>query len=489
VKHPDRAANPNILLIVSDQHRLDCVGRSNDYPVSTPFLDGLAAEGAWFPSAYTPIPLCVPARQSLLTGQRPETTGGLWNYDLASQIPALDPSSYSWPRELQRLGYRSQYVGKWHVNPDHDPTDFGYDSYVPLEAYARWRASHHPDSPSPDGWFGGTDTVPTADSRTHWLADQTSAFIADASRGDRPWHARLDFLEPHLPCQPTHEYADRYPPESVPEWRDFADPLIDKPYIQRQQLVNWGVENYTWEDWAPSVARYYAIIAQMDNAIGSVLQALEKAGVSEDTLVIYTTDHGDMGGSHRMMDKHYVMYDSVVRVPLIMRWPGRIAGNSVVDAFAYNTLDLPPTISSITGIPAPVAAHGAPLFEVGRGTLDPSAEAASREQVVSTYNGQQFGLFTQRMIRNHTWKYVWNPTDVDELYELQTDPNEFVNRIADEGCGEVLAELRRRLYDELIKDGDTMVMNAWMARELLEGRKLATRDAAPLRPDQGSEFV
>jgi arylsulfatase A-like enzyme len=471
----DRGNHPNILLIVSDQHRLDCVGRSGEYPVSTPSLDRLAAQGAWFASAYTPIPLCTPARHSLLTGRRPEATGGLWNYDLASLIPALDPASFSWPRELQRIGYRSQYVGKWHVHPEHDPTDFGYDSYVPLEAYDEWRQRCHPAAQVPADWFGQTDPVPTVDSRTHWLARQTADFISEASRADGPWHARLDFLEPHLPCEPTAEFADRYSPESIPQWRDFADPLVDKPYIQRQQLVNWGVEGYAWEDWAPAVARYYAIIEQLDDAIGSVLRAVEDAGVADDTLVIYTTDHGDMGGSHRMMDKHYVMYDNVVRVPLIMRWPGRITAGSVVDGFAYNTLDMPPTVSAITGIPAPPDAHGAPLFEPGPGPLVPSAEVSARQQVVSTYNGQQFGLFTQRMIRDNAWKYVWNPTDYDELYDLVADPIEFVNRIADENCGAVLADMRRRLYDELRKDGDGMVLNSWMARQLTEGRKLDAR--------------
>ncbi|MCU1441572.1 MAG: sulfatase [Rhodoglobus sp.] len=473
----DKGVHPNILLIVSDQHRLDCVGRSDDYPVSTPNLDALAAGGAWFNSAYTPIPLCTPARQSLLTGRRPEATGGLWNYDLGSRIPALDPASYSWPRELHNIGYRSQYVGKWHVHPDHDPTVFGYDSYVPLEAYDAWRAERYPDSPISADWFGEIDPVPTVDSRTHWLADQTAAFITESSQTAGPWHARLDFLEPHLPCQPTEEFAARYPVASIPEWRDFADPLVNKPYIQRQQLINWGVENYAWEDWAPIVARYYAVIAQMDDAIGSVLRAIEAAGVADDTLVIYTTDHGDMGGSHRMMDKHYVMYDNVVRVPLIMRWPARIAANSVVDSFAYNTLDLPPTITAITGIPSPTAPHGASLFETTSAELSPSIESSLREHVVSTYNGQQFGLFTQRMIRTHAWKYIWNLTDVDELYDLGSDPNEFVNRIADDGCADLLANLRSRLYEQLIKDGDSIVSNDWMARQLGEGRKMATRNA------------
>ncbi|WP_432889894.1 sulfatase-like hydrolase/transferase [Kribbella sp. CA-245084] len=466
---------PSILLIVSDQHRLDCVGASGSYPVSTPRLDALAAQGATFSSAYTPIPLCTPARQSLLTGRRPETTGNLWNYDLGPRIPALDPASYSWPRELQKLGYRSRYLGKWHVNPDHDPTDFGYDDWVPLDAYDRWRAQQYPDSSLLEDWFGEVDPVPTADSRTHWFADQTADFIREATASGQPWHARLDFLEPHLPCQPTAEFADRFPVDAIPQWRDFEDPLERKPYIQRQQLLNWGVEDYTWEDWAPIVARYYAVIAQLDDAIGRVLDAVDEAGAAADTLVVYTTDHGDMCGSHGMMDKHYVMYDNVVRVPMIMSWPGMIAEGNVIDGFAYNTLDLPPTISTLTGIPAPPGAQGLALFDHVDTGLIPTAALEAREQVVSTYNGQQFGLFIQRMIRTRSWKYVWNPTDVDELYNLDDDPEELVNRIGDDSSTRILADLRKRLYEQLLHDEDSFVENEWMARQLLTGRKLPTR--------------
>lgn len=464
---------PNILLIVSDQHRFDCLGRSHDYPVQTPNLDGLAEQGAWFGSAFTPIPLCTPARQSLLTGQRPETTGGLWNYDIGSRIPPLDPANYSWPRELQAIGYRSRYIGKWHVSPVHSPVDFGYDSWLPLESYDQWRAERYPEIPLPQGWFGSVDPVPTSGSRTHWLAGQAAQYITEAAQGRNAWHLRLDFLEPHLPCQPTGEFARRYPADAVPCWRDFDDSLIDKPYIQRQQLVNWGVENYVWEDWAPIVARYYAIISQLDDAIGTVLRSLEESGQADDTLVIYTTDHGDLCGSHGMMDKHYVMYDEVVRVPLVLRWPGKIPPGTVVDEFAYNTLDLPPTISTITGMPAPPVSHGASVLENAGGLLVPSKALQRREHVVSTYNGQQFGLFTQRMIRTRTWKYVWNPTDVDELYGLDDDPEELENRIGDQSCARVLGDLRQRLYDQLLREGDSIVANDWMARQLQTGRKLA----------------
>ncbi|GAA3640017.1 sulfatase [Microbacterium awajiense] len=473
-------SRPNVLLIVSDQHRYDCVGASEDYPVSTPHIDALARSGVWFDSAFTPIPLCTPARHALITGQRPETTGGLWNYDLGSRIPALEPTAYSWARELQRGGYRTHYTGKWHVHPDHDPTAFGYDEYVALEDYDRWRETHHPEARVRGDWLGGIDPVPTESSRTHWLAARTSEFIREAAAAGGPWHARLDLVEPHLPCLPTEQFAARVDPNAIPQWRSFDDPLTDKPYIQRQQLVNWGIEDFTWDDWAPAVARYYAVIAQMDDAVGSVLRAVAESGAEGNTLVIYTTDHGDMQGSHRMIDKHYVMYDDVVRVPLVMRWPERITAGSRIDAFAYNMLDLAPTIAAATGVSGPPQGHGSDLFAAGS-VSEASADVRAREYVVSTYNGQQFGLFTQRMIRTREWKYVWNPTDVDELYDLVGDEREFVNRIDDPACRATVAHLRRALYDQLAADGDHMVANVWMARQLQDGRKLGPSGPDHLR--------
>lgn len=464
-------ARPNILLIVSDQHRWDCSGGVGEYPVRTPHLDALARTGTRFDAAYTPIPLCVPARQSLLTGVRPEVNGGLWNYDLGPRTTVLAPDAQAWTRHLSGAGYRSLYVGKWHVHPDADPTAFGYDEYVPLADYEAFRAERHPGAEGDGGWFGGVDPVPTAESRTHWSADRAAEFIRRGGDGG-PWHVRLDFVEPHLPCRPTAEFAAMYAPGDVPQWPGFPETFEGKPYIQRQQLVSWGVEDFTWSDWAPVVARYYAAITQMDDAVGHVVEAVRQSGQLADTLIVYTTDHGDMCGSHRMMDKHHVMYDDVVRVPLVVSWPDRVPAGRVSDAFVHNTLDLAALFYRLLGCEG-AATHGFPLLEPEGDAWGVGGEVRAREHVVSTYNGQQFGLYVQRMIRDRRWKYVWNPTDVDELYDLEADPAELHNAIGDDGTGGVVARLRRDLYETLLADGDQTVDNAWARSQLVDGRKLA----------------
>jgi arylsulfatase A-like enzyme len=460
---------PNILIIMVDQQRYDCIGCSGDYPVRTPHIDRLAAEGIRFTNAYTPIPLCGPSRQAFMTGRRPESFGSLWNYNNGLPIPALEPDSFSWARELKPLGYRSAYLGKWGVHPKHDPTAYGFDRYVSEDAYKKYRKDRYPTVQLSDSYFGETDPVPLEDASTHWLAGEASREIRSRTASGEPWHIRLNFAEPHLPCRPSGRFADAYAPEAIPPWRSSAETFENKPYIQKQQLYNWQVQDYTWDDWAPVVARYYGMISQVDDAIGSVLQTLDDIGIADDTFVVYTSDHGDLCGGHRMMDKHYVLYDDVVKVPLILRWPGRIDAGRTSSRFVSNMLDIPPTVLELLGQQIPDFFHGRsllPLLQEG------SPPAEWRNEAVSTYNGQQFGLYTQRMIRTDRWKYVWNTTDVDELYDLHNDPDELTNRIYETAHAEVLRELRERLYTVLLAEGDGLVRNEWLRGQLLFGRKL-----------------
>lgn len=467
-----RASKPNILLIMADQLRYDCIGYSAMAPVATPNIDELAAEGLWFSSAYTHIPVCGPARQSLVCGQRPETFGGLWNHSICLKVGSLEPECYSWARALQEAGYRTGYVGKWDVHPRCDPTLYGYDEYMDSDkAYKAWVTQRYPDLAYTNRYFGETDPLPPEHTRSHRTAEAAGGMLRKLASEAGPWHLRVNFQEPHLPCRPAAAFAERYSPDDVPAWGSFADTFEGKPYIQQQQLLNWNVQSYTWREWAPIVARYYAIISQLDDAIGTLLRQLDATGQKDDTLVIFTSDHGDLCGGHRMMDKHYVMYDDVVKVPLAVRWPGVVPAGGRSDLFVYNLLDLPPTLlqTGQAAVPDPeqYRLHGESLMPLLLGDEPPHW----REEVVATYNGQQFGLYTQRMIRTKDWKYVWNPTDVDELYDMKSDPHELHNVVRHPQHRDTLQELRCKLYDTLRRDGDGMVKSEWMKEQLLAGRK------------------
>lgn len=437
-------------MIVTDQQRFDCIGYSGAYPVRTPHIDRLAAEGLWFENAYTPIPVCCPARQALLNGRRPEAFGALWNYNIALEIPALPPDAYSWVRDLQATGYHTSFMGKWSGNPQYGPRHYGFDDVIGLDEYTQFRKQKYPDAIYQGDWRGETDPVPFVDNVSNWLAERCIEQIQKCTVENAPWHLRLDFPGPHLPCCPSAEFAGLYEAEEIPIWRNFEETFQNKPYIQRQQLLNWGVEDFSWRDWSAVVARYYGMVTEIDCAIGRVLHTLDQLKTADNTLVIYTADHGDMCGGHRMVDKHYVLYEDVVKVPLVMRWPQRIAGGARTAAFVSHFLDLPPTLLEIVGVEVPDFFHGHSLVPL---MAEPVLDGW-RQEVVSTYNGQQFGLYTQRMIRDSRWKYIWNTTDVDELYDLQADPGELVNRIHDKTNGDVVAGLRRRLYETLLREGD-----------------------------------
>ena len=211
------------------------------------------------------------------------------------------------------------------------------------------------------------------------------------------------------------------------------------------------------------VARYYGVVSQLDQAIGTILDALERSGQKDDTIVVFFSDHGDMCGSHQMLDKHYVLYDDICRVPFLVRYPG--VPHRTCDAFVSSCLDLPCSIADWLGLEHAAIEDGQPL------PLTAAEDASCRSQMVCTSNGQQFGLYSTRMIRDERYKYVWNLTDVDELYDLETDPGEKKNLIAEPAQQERIAAMRLDLAKELEAHGDKFVKNEWMRRQLFEGRK------------------
>ena len=456
----------NLLVIMVDQLRYDCLGFTGCPASSTPNLDRLAREGAWFDRAYTSLPSCCPARQSFLTGLRPEQLGAYWNFDITLPVASITPERFIWTQALKAQGYRMGYVGKWHVSPIYTPLDFGYDVYIPESSHADYIQEKYPGLTYAEPYLGEPDPLPLEDTPTHYLSQKAMELMEDMAAQGEPWHLRLDLSEPHLPCRPAAPFAGRVDPASLEPWGSFSEDFHKKPYIQAQQPVSWGLEDMAWSDWAPIVARYHEVISQMDDAVGRLLDKLRALGLEENTLVLFTTDHGDMGGSHRMIDKHYVLYEDVTHVPMILRAPGRTHPNQRIADFTCHTLDIVPTLLEWMGTEGPAALQGQSLWPLIAGEAQ-----SGRDQVISSGNGQQFGLYCQRMLREKRYKYIWNLTDIDELYDLEQDPWELDNRISDPALAPLLADMRRRLYESLSRDGDPLA-GIWTARQLLEGKKL-----------------
>lgn len=457
---------PNILLIHVDQHRFDCIGVNGHPAAHTPNLDRLAAEGVNFTHAFCPIGVCMPARTSLMTGCYATQHGCLVNDGVEGYRPARgDLPTFS--QTLKAAGYTLGYVGKWGIGLDASPAALGFDDYIPASAYRAWRAAQGlPPPPRTNGWFGEPDTGVTPEqSALGWGADQVLALLDRYAAADAPFFLRWDSDEPHLPSKPPEPFASLVKPEQVPPWRSFPDPLQGKPAIQRQQLRSWGIDGWTWARWAPVVAYYLGVVALIDHQVGRILAKLDALGLADQTFVVYTSDHGDLCGGHGMIDKHYVMYDDVMRVPLILRWPGRLRAGHRADAFVTAALDLATTFCTVAGVEAPDTFHGYDLIALANDGKAP------RDKVFGSYHGAQFGAYSQRMVRTREWKYIWNPTAEDELYHLTVDPGELQNCAIDPGCADSLHALRRDLAGWMEETKDPL-LNEWTRRQLLDGHKI-----------------
>lgn len=471
---------PNILLIHADQHRADCIGAHGHPFIQTPNLDRLIAEGADFTNAFTPIPLCTPARTSLLTGQWPMQHGSITNPD-AEAGRAFNAASPTFSQALRDAGYFLGYVGKWGVDPQRPPTSFGFNVYVSERDYGKQRQQLGLlPKPNTNRWFGETDPHITPEqSQLAWGADMTVQLLRHAAQGNAPFFLRWDPSEPHLPNVVPEPYASMYPPAAIPPWPNFADPLTGKPFIQQQQRRTWGIDHWGWSDWAPIVGRYLGEITLLDHQIGRVLATLDELGLADNTVVIYSTDHGDLCGAHGMIDKHYVMYDELVRVPFIVRWPGRIAAGQQCDAFISSAVDLAATFCHLAGLDQPSTFAGRSILPyVAEKTEDRgqkpedtqhvarSTQHATRLDIFTTYHGNQFGLYSQRMVRDHRWKYIWNATAEDELYDLANDPGELTNLTADPAYAAEGRRLRQRILAWMEQTNDRL-LNPWIRRQLV----------------------
>lgn len=451
----------NILFIHSDQHRFDCLGANGHSLVQTPHLDRLASEGTNFTHAFCPIPVCTPARNSLLFGLWPTQHLAITNPGTEAPRPAREGLT-SFSELLAKAGYQLSYVGKWGLNPHKNPTAYGFREYVPESDYQTWRTGQRlPPLPRTNGYFGETDHAIRADqSRLAWGADRVIEQMARYAASDHPFFLRWDPSEPHLPNIVPEPYASLYAPADIPPWIGFADPLQDKPYAQAQQQRTWGVAGWTWRDWAPIVGRYLGEITLLDAQIGRLLGHLEALGLQEQTVVVYTADHGDMCGSHGMVDKHLVLYDDVVRVPLLVRSPGQTR-TGACDAFVSSALDLATTFCDLAAIPAPEAFRGQSLMPLLSG-----ADETERDFAFAMYHGGQFGLYSQRMARDRRWKYIWNATAEDELYDLVNDPGEIVNLVTASEAQTEMRRLRCRLVEWMEAEGDPLC-NEWTKPRLL----------------------
>ncbi len=451
---------PNVLLLLTDQERFD-VTHPDGPPVETPNIDRLRVEGAYFTRAYTPISICSSARGSLLSGLYPHNHGMLNNAHEADAILDEFPAEVpTFGDLLADAGYENTYAGKWHVGRTQRPEEFGFE-YLgghdadhdwldeDLGAYQRERGVEpteveleetiYVDTPDPT-LVAAKTPIPKETTRTYYLAERTIERLDEWAEGDGPFFHRTDFPGPHHPYTVPEPYASMYDPDEIPLWPSFAETYDGKPEVHRQYLSYRGVAAFDERTWREAMAKYFGFVTFIDDQIGRILDALDERGL--EPAVFHTADHGDFTGSHRQFNKGPMMYEDTYHVPLVVRWPGVVDPGTVREEFV-RLHDLMPTFLELGDVEPPDGIDARSLLPLLRG----ETPANWPETVFAEYHGDEFGLYSQRMVRDDRYKYVYNTPDVDELYDLERDPHELHN-LVDHPAYE---EPRRRLRNELAR--------------------------------------
>ena len=487
------STKPNIVLLVNDHQAYYRHGWDGGVKPQTPNFDRLADEGMRFTRAYTTVPLCGPSRRTMITGLYPHNHRNYYNY---SDAP-YDHEVYL--NNLADAGYRNYYFGKWHAGPGtaldfnstgFSDTDYGnpyinpvYQDYLQRKGLPRaehyverhfWNDVFRQQFPklrdgityrSESAWCGehavGLTTTPKETHEAFFLADLACDQLTEIANSDddRPFHLRVDFWGPHQPFFPTAEFANLYDPESIGEYGSFRDTLEGKPELfhhdNNQPLSDENNHFHTpsplkWEEWQRMVALAYAHITMIDAAGGVILDKLKELGLDENTIVIWTSDHGDGLASHGgRFDKGSYITEEVSRVPLAVRWPGKIAPHQTNDDLVCS-IDLAPTLLNMadTGFAKPVD---------GRSWLPLATGAGSgwRDSLMIESFGHGYGVHhIVRAVLAGSYKYIYNHEQMDELYHLESDPYELNNLIDDPGHSEMLAEMRQLLKDWQQATGD-----------------------------------
>ncbi len=476
------ASRPNILFICTDQQRYDALGCYGNPHIHTPNIDALAEQGVLFEQCYVQSPVCAPSRASLVTGQYP-SVHGLWANGVT-----LPEGAAIFSRALADGGYDCGMIGKMHLSSCFEGRteprqDDGYRFYKwahdpthgsPENDYHLWLRERHPDlyaeaigaGPRVRHQAARFDTMPTEAHYSRWASERAIEFLDDDARdAGQPFFLWLNFFDPHHPFVAPEEYLDRYDAASLPEPIGAPGELDSKPAIQREASAESyagfarGYTDHSAEEINEVVRAYYAMVSLIDDEVQRVLDRLDALGLTEDTLVVFTSDHGEMLGDHQLLLKGPMLYEAAVRVPLIMRWPGMLpAGERRDDLVQW--IDLNATIMEAAGLDPLPRGQGMSLLPLARG----DADAPSRGWAICEYfnSGHAYDppvLMT--MLRHDRYKLVvqHGPPAADrerdgELYDLEADPQELRNLWGAEEATGIRIELERMLLDVMVATRD-----------------------------------
>ena len=443
---------PNVLLVMCDQFRFDAISAHGNPDISTPHLDRLVASGASFRRAYAESPVCVPARSVVLSGRLPHQTGVV---DNGTPLPA---EADTFVRAAADAGYHCEAIGKMHFQPRRTPHGFH-----------RMRLSEEiPNSPEEDEYLtflheqGRTDVaephgvrhelyyspqpsqLPEELTTTAWTGRTTVDFLQERAEKDQPWLCWTSFIKPHPPFDPPAPWYLMYDPLQMPDpVRDAEerDRLLHQ--VRHQHRSKWTSTDLEINRIRVIRAYYYALVSHVDHWVGQILDTLESTGQRENTLVVFTADHGEYLGDHWAFGKRG-FHDSAARIPYVLSWPGHVPAGARPEAVTGHS-DLAPTICAAIGArlpePAPAGFDLAPVLA--------DDQAAVRTGLVGQFNDGATGLYawlgTDR-------KYIYSAADRRELL-LEVGSDETADLSRDPAEASTLSRLSAQLQEYFRADG------------------------------------
>ena len=483
-------ARPNILLITSDQQHWNTLGSLNP-ELRTPALDQLAAQGTLYTRAYCPNPTCTPTRSSMITGKSPAQHGAV---ALGMKLPEHEPTVGD---IMQRAGYRTALVGKAHFQPlqgteefpsleawpllqdleywrDFHGSFYGFEHveltrnhtteahvgqhyalWMEAQGLANWRDYYESPTGNNDDqvrkWL-----IPERYHYNAWIAERSNALLQQYAEEDEPFFLWASFLDPHPKYLVPEPWDTMYDPETLsvpgillgehdcnpPHFQLTQQPNPDfTPWFERGGNGLHGCHSHLHkrDELARDIACYYGMVSCMDKYVGLILERLDALGLAENTLVVFTSDHGHFFGQHGLIAKGPFHYEDMVRVPMIVRWPGVTAAGARSAALQSLT-DLPVSFLSACGIEVPADMTGVDQRPVWAGEVD-----SAREDVLVENHHQPTTLHARTLVTERYKLTVYCNRPYGELFDLQADPDEWHNLWGEAGSAALKDALVERM--------------------------------------------
>jgi arylsulfatase A-like enzyme len=442
------AERPNILVIFPDQMRASAMGCDGNADVKTPHIDRLAAGGVRFKRTYANVPVCCPARATLMTGTYAHVNGMIAN-DLR-----LREEQVTLAEILRDAGYRTGFVGKWHL--DGGPRDPGFVPPGPRrQGFEFWAAyeCHHKHF-EPTYFRDAPEMITVRKFEPEASCDFAVEFLRSQPK-DQPFFLTVQMGPPHDPYGAPEVYMRQYIPERITPPQNWR-PGSEVPPAGAPRRVGAAFNRRVPPGGLEEIAAYYAAITAIDDQVGRLMQTLAELGMEENTIVLFTSDHGDMLGSHGMRRKRKP-HDESARVPGILRWPARIPQNRVVETL-FSHVDMPPTLLALAGLNVPDNMQGTDLSRVALGETTDGPDAVllqifvpfHPDQIAKPWRGIVTARYTYARFEQEPWV----------LFDRQLDPAEMHNLAADPAHAELQRQLDGQLAALMRRHGDDWRFNS-----------------------------